>query len=127
MRIAVTSENGNVFQHFGRTENFDIFDVEDNKIIEKSVLSSGGEGHGALARILSANNVDVLICGGIGGGAKTALADNNIDVVAGASGNTEKAAADFLNGKLVNDESIECSHHSHDSSHTCGDHGCGNH
>ena len=75
MKIAVTYDNGEVFQHFGRTESFKIYDVEDNKIISSEVISSNGTGHGALAGLLAEQGVNVLICGGIGGGAQTALTD----------------------------------------------------
>ena len=70
MRIAVTYENGEIFQHFGHTEQFKIYDVEDGKIISSEVVDAGGSGHGALAGVLSALKVDALICGGIGGGAQ---------------------------------------------------------
>ena len=68
MRIAVTYENGQIFQHFGHTEQFKIYDVQDGKIISSNVVDTNGSGHGALSGMLSALGVDVLICGGIGGG-----------------------------------------------------------
>ena len=67
MRIAVTYEAGEIFQHFGHTESFKLYDVEDGKIVESKVVGTNGSGHGALAVLLSESNVDVLICGGIGG------------------------------------------------------------
>ena len=72
MRIAVTYDNGNIFQHFGKTENFKVYEVENNQVISSEVISSNGSGHGALAGLLDGQNVDVLICGGIGGGAQAA-------------------------------------------------------
>ena len=83
MKIAVTYENGQVFQHFGHCENFKLYEVEDGKVVSSEVLGSDGQGHGALATLLGANNVDVLICGGIGGGAKMALAEANIELYPG--------------------------------------------
>ena len=74
MRIAVTYENGNIFQHFGHTEEFKVYDVEDSKVRDSRVIGTNGTGHGALAGLLAEGGVDVLICGGIGGGAQTALA-----------------------------------------------------
>ena len=91
MRIAVTYENGEVFQHFGRTENFKIYEVENNKITNSQVIGSNGVGHGALAGLLSGNQIDVLICGGIGGGAQVALANAGITLCSGASGDTDKS------------------------------------
>lgn len=124
MKIAVTYDNGEVFQHFGRTENFKVYEIEDNKVISSEVISSNGVGHGALAD----RNVKALICGGIGGGAINALTEAGIEVCSGASGDTDKAVEDYLNGKLI-DAGQTCDHHG--EGHTCGDHeeghGCGSH
>lgn len=70
MKIAVTYDNGNIFQHFGKTENFKVYEVEDNQVVSSEVIGSNGTGHGALAGLLSEQGVDVLICGG-GCGAPT--------------------------------------------------------
>ena len=78
MKIAVTYENGQIFQHFGHTEKFKVYETEGNKILSSEVIDTAGRGHGALAGFLLNNDVDVLICGGIGGGAKTALAQAGI-------------------------------------------------
>ena len=67
MKIAVTYDNGSVFQHFGKTENFKIFEVENGAIISSEVVGSNGAGHSALAGFLADAGVDVVICGGIGG------------------------------------------------------------
>ena len=75
MKIAVTYENGEVFQHFGHTEQFKIYEIEDGKIISQEITDTNGSGHGALAGFLKERSVDALICGGIGGGAKAALAE----------------------------------------------------
>ena len=130
MRIAVTYENGQIFQHFGHTEEFKIYDVADGKIISSAVVSTMGNGHGALAGFLSVNKVDVLICGGIGGGAQTALAQAGIKLYGGVSGDADEAVNAFLNGTLGYNPDVKCSHHSHEqneSAHSCGSHGCGNH
>ena len=84
MKIAVTYDNGNIFQHFGKTETFKVYEVEDNKVVSSEVIGSNGEGHGALAGLLAGQNVDVLICGGIGGGAQTALAEAGVELCSGA-------------------------------------------
>ncbi len=120
MKIAVTYDNGTVFQHFGKTESFHVFDIEDNQIVSSEVITSDGLGHGALAGLLSNHQIDVLICGGIGGGAREALAAAGIEVCAGAQGNTEEAVKAYLSGELKgSDES--CSHH-HEEGHDCGHH-----
>ncbi|MCR5228722.1 MAG: FKBP-type peptidyl-prolyl cis-trans isomerase [Solobacterium sp.] len=120
MKIAVTYDNGNVFQHFGKTENFQLFNIEDNRIASSEVITSDGLGHGALAGLLARYQIDVLICGGIGGGARDALAAAGIEVCAGAQGNTEEAVRAYLSGELKgSDES--CSHH-HEEGHDCGHH-----
>ena len=84
MKIAVTYDNGNIFQHFGKTENFKVYEVEDNKVVSSEVIGSNGTGHGALAGLLSEQGVDVLICGGIGGGAQAALAEAGVELCSGA-------------------------------------------
>ena len=125
MKIAVTCENNEVFQHFGHTPEFAVFEAEDGKIISETIIKTGDSGHGALATLLSAEKVDVLICGGIGGGAINALARENIFVVGGAECNVRQAAEDFANGKLKVRENFHCNHHDHGEGHTCGSHGCG--
>ena len=125
MRIAVTFENGEVFQHFGHTENFKIYDVEDGKVARSEVVDTNGQGHGALADVLSALHVDTLICGGIGGGAQAALNSNGIKFYGGVSGNADEAVDALLSGRLVFDPEVHCSHHDHEGGqHSCGHHGC---
>ncbi|MBR3643498.1 MAG: FKBP-type peptidyl-prolyl cis-trans isomerase [Parasporobacterium sp.] len=131
MKIAVTYENGNVFQHFGHTEEFKVYEVEDGKVTYSEVIGSNGSGHGALATLLAGESVDVLICGGIGGGAQAALAEQGIELCAGASGNADEAVEAYLRGELVN-SGANCDHHGHHSDgHSCGSHGadhsCGGH
>ncbi|MBE6844672.1 MAG: dinitrogenase iron-molybdenum cofactor biosynthesis protein [Ruminococcus sp.] len=128
MRIAVTYENGQVFQHFGHTEQFKIYDVSDGEIVKEEVVSTMGSGHGALAGFLSANNVQVLICGGIGGGAQNALAQAGIRFYGGVSGMADDAVKALMSGTLGFNPEVKCSHHNHgEDGHTCGSHGCGNH
>ena len=131
MKIAVTYDNGNVFQHFGHTENFKIYTVENKDIISSEVVPTAGSGHGALAGFLAAHEVDVVICGGIGGGAKMALMQAGIQLKGGVSGNTDDAVAAYLSGRLLFNPNVTCNHHG--EGHTCGshDHGeghsCGSH
>lgn len=119
MKIAVTYDNGEIFQHFGHTEEFKIYDVENNEIISSEILSSEGQGHGALATLLEGNNIDVVICGGIGGGAQNALMEKGIELCAGAMGNADEAVESYLRGELIN-TGANCSHHG--EGHTCGNH-----
>ena len=123
MKIAVTYDNGNVFQHFGRTEFFKVYEVEDSKVVSSEVIASNGVGHGALAGLLSGQSVDVLICGGIGGGAQAALQEAGVELCAGASGDTDKAVEAYLRGERVS-TGANCDHH-HEEGHSCGHHGEG--
>ena len=128
MRIAVTYDNGEIFQHFGHTEQFKVYDIEEGKIISSEVVSTNGSGHGALAGVLGALNADVLICGGIGGGAQMALAQAGIRLFGGVSGDADKAVETYLAGTLAYNPNVQCSHHGeHHHGGTCGDHGCGSH
>ena len=129
MRIAVTYENGQIFQHFGHTEQFKVYDVQDGKVIASAVVDTNGSGHGALAGVLGALNADVLICGGIGGGAQMALAAAGIQLFGGVSGNADAAVEALLAGQLTFNPNVRCNHHDHNhgEGHNCGDHGCGSH
>ncbi len=127
MRIAVTYENGNVFQHFGHTERFKLYDVENGKVTITTVVNTNGSGHGALADILKKLNADTLICGGIGEGARRALAEAGIKLFGGVQGDADKAVESFLKGCLSFDPDVKCSHHGEHHSSECGSHGCGGH
>lgn len=120
MKIAVTYENGNVFQHFGKTESFKVYEVEDNQVVSSEVISSGGVGHEALAGLLANQDVDVLICGGIGEGAQAALAEAGVELCSGAQGDVDEAVAAYLKGELVS-TGVNCDHHNGEE-HSCGDH-----
>ncbi len=127
MRIAVTYENGEIFQHFGHTEHFKVYDVRDGSVVSAQVISTNGSGHGALAEVLHTLGADVLICGGIGGGAQMALAQVGVKLYGGVSGNADAAVEAFLAGALSYNPDVHCSHHDreHGEGHTCGSHGCG--
>lgn len=128
MKIAVTYENGQIFQHFGHTEMFKVYEVEDNSIKNESIIPTLGSGHGALAGFLKLNNVDTLICGGIGEGAKNALADAGIKLYGGVTGDADSAVKALLSGTLEFNPAVHCSHHdgghNHGEGHTCGERGC---
>lgn len=127
MRVAVTYENGMVFQHFGHTEAFKVYDVEDGRILSSEIVDSNGSGHGALAGVLNQQGIDILICGGIGAGAQMALAENGIKLYGGVSGSADAAVEAFIAGKLEFNPNVQCNHHGHEhqQGHTCGEHGCG--
>ena len=128
MRVAVTYENGEIFQHFGHPEQFKVYDIQDGKVVSSEVVDTNGSGHGALAGVLNALNVDALICGGIGGGAQMALAEAGIRLYGGVSGSADAAAQALAEGKLTFNPNVHCDHHDHHGEgHTCGSHGCGSH
>lgn len=127
MKIAVTYENGQIFQHFGHTKQFKLYTVEDGKVVASEIIDNGDSGHGALARVLSGQAADVLICGGIGGGAQQALAQAGIQLFGGVCGSADEAVKAFLADKLSYNPNVQCSHHGHGhgAGGSCGDHGCG--
>lgn len=132
MKIAVTYENGEVFQHFGHTEQFKVYDVDNGAVVKAAVADAAGSGHGALAGFLTGLGVDTLICGGIGAGAQNALAEAGIRFYGGVSGNADEAVNALLAGQLSYNPSVQCSHHDHDHHHEeggCGEdkHGCSGH
>jgi FKBP-type peptidyl-prolyl cis-trans isomerase 2/predicted Fe-Mo cluster-binding NifX family protein len=121
MKIAVTYDDGNIFQHFGKTEFFKVYEVEGGKVVSSEVIGSNGVGHGALAGLLADRSVDVLICGGIGGGAQAALEEAGVELCAGAEGDADQAVEAYLRGELVS-SGANCDHHHHEEGHSCGGH-----
>lgn len=126
MRVAVTYDKGNVFGHFGRTEEFKVYDIEDGKVVDSKILGTNGEGCGALAGILNIARVDTLICGGIGGGAQRALEEAGIKLYAGVSGSTDAAVDALIAGTLEASSEANCDHHGHEHAEgeSCGHGGC---
>ena len=127
MKLAITYDNGQVFQHFGKTQQFKIYDIQQGKVGPSLVTGTGGQGHGALAGLLRALGLSVLICGGLGPGAQEALKSLDITVIPGITGDADQAAQDFVDGKLVPNTEALCNHHHDGPAHSCGDHGCGQH
>ena len=123
MKIAITYDNGQIFQHFGRTEKFKIYDVDNGEIKASFVVDTDGQGHGALAEFLRQKGVDALICGGIGGGARELLSQAGIKIYGGASGSCDEAANALLRGTLVYNPDVQCSHHEEHHGGECG-HSC---
>ena len=128
MKIAVTYDNGSIFQHFGHTEQFMVYEAANGKIIGKELLSSGASGHGALAGLLRGAGVDVLVCGGIGGGAQLALKEAGIRLYGGVCGSADQAVEKLLSGTLAYDPEVRCEHHEgHAQGQECGAHSCAAH
>ena len=132
MRIAVTYEDGFIFQHFGHSAQFKVSDVEDGNVIASQVIDTMGSGHGALAGLLQTVQADVLICGGIGGGAQMALQQAGIKLYGGVQGDADEAVSLFLAGSLEFNPNVRCNHHDHHhgEGHSCGSHcggNCGGH
>ena len=119
MRIAVTYDNGEIFQHFGHTGQFKIYTTEDDKVVSSEIIEAGESGHGALASMLGDNEIDVVICGGIGDGASNALSEQGIELCAGASGDADEAVEAFLRGELLN-SGANCDHHAQEDEEECG-------
>ncbi|NCB28890.1 MAG: dinitrogenase iron-molybdenum cofactor biosynthesis protein [Clostridia bacterium] len=134
MKIAVTYENGQVFQHFGHSEHFKIYEIDNDQVTASRVVDTNGSGHGALAGFLRGMEVDTLICGGIGAGAQQALGEAGIRLYGGVAGGADEAVAALLAGKLTFNPNVKCSHHEGEHHHgehahgaSCGSHGCGGH
>lgn len=126
MRIAVTYEDGQVFQHFGHTSQMKIYDVENGEIVREQIADTTGSGHGALAGFLTGLKVDTLICGGIGGGAREALDQAGIRLFGGVTGGADDAVRALLAGTLDYQADVHCDHHGHEHHGSCGEekHGC---
>ncbi len=127
MKIAATYDNGQIFQHFGHTEQFKIYTIERDEVVSGEVVPTNGSGHGALAGFLQAHGVNALICGGIGGGARNALAQAGIEIYGGVQGSADEAVNALIAGRLAFDPTAACAHHEHSDHHHCGEHGCGSH
>lgn len=123
MRLAIPYDDGQVFQHFGRSEQFKLYEVSDGAVGPSRILENSGAGHGALVTLLAQEHVDVLICGGIGAGAQNALKEAGIRFYGGVQGEADKAAADFAAGRLAYDPAVHCEHHGEGHDHGHG-HNC---
>ena len=124
MRYAITCEHNEVFQHFGKTPAFMFVDIEDDRIVKSELVETQGKGHGALAGFLKEQGTNVVVCGGIGEGARTALASMDIQLISGAKGSLDGIKVALINHSLKDDPSGMCHHHHADEAHTCGHHDC---
>lgn len=128
MKIATTYNNGSIEQHFGQTQEFKIYTIENGQITNAEVKSTQGFAHGTLVNLLTINEVNTLICGGLGGGARTAMAQAGIQLLPGVSGNADDAVKAFINNSLNYDPDVTCSggQHSGGENHSHGD-SCNSH
>ncbi|MBQ9128204.1 MAG: NifB/NifX family molybdenum-iron cluster-binding protein, partial [Thermoguttaceae bacterium] len=99
MKIAVPFDNGQIFGHFGQTQTFKIYETDGSQVVSTQTLAADGYAHCALANLLAKENVDALICGGIGGGALAKLNAAGIKFYAGVSGDADAAVAALLAGE----------------------------
>lgn len=119
MILAIPYQDEKVFQHFGKSEAFKLYETENGEILNGRVVSTNGNGHGALAEMLEQWKVSVLICGGIGAGAKEALTQRNIEIFGGVSGAADQAVKEYLAGTLIYNPDVACNHHHHEEGHSC--------
>lgn len=124
MKIAVTYDKGNgtIWQHFGRTEAFKLYEVQDGEILSSEVLDAEGEGHGSLPPFLKNAGVDVVLCGGLGAPMVNAIQSLEMELVAGVQGDADEAVKKYLADELQSDESAVhagCSGHHHENETSC--------
>ena len=120
MKIAITydKETGNVFQHFGKTQFFKIYQIQDGKIVSSEVIDNGGNGHHELPPYLKALGIETLILGNRGQGAIDAIAASGLKEMPGITGNADNAAELFAKGELKPSFTAKCSHHGeHNNDH----------
>ena len=104
-KIAVTTENGEIYQHFGKTQCFTLYTIEDGKVADKKLLDTSDSGHSALAGVLKQAGAD-------------ALSEAGIQLIAGASGSVDAAVEAYLAGNLTDNPAGQCDHH-HGEAHHC--------
>jgi predicted Fe-Mo cluster-binding NifX family protein len=124
MKIAIATEGANVSGHFGKCESFTIVDIENSNVKSKTVIDTSKNQHGLLPAFLAAHNVNLVIAGGMGDGARQNLIENDIEIISGASGNIEEIIKSYLNGSLKSNDT-GCSSHEHSHSHGEGGCSCG--
>ena len=126
MKIAVTYADGQVYQHFGHAAQFKLYTVESGMILDTAVVDATASGHSAMVSYLQRQGVNTVICGGIGAGARVALAQAGIELYPGVTGDALAAAEQLAAGSLAFDPDTTCNHH-HEEGHSCGEHSCGEH
>lgn len=112
MRIAIAGEGNKVTEHFGHCVNFLLFDVENGQITKEESIPNPGHKPGFLPNYLADRGVNVIISGGMGGGAVEIFNERNVEVVVGAKGDARIAAERYLKGDLRTTGSV-CHEHQH--------------
>ncbi|MEA2103599.1 MAG: NifB/NifX family molybdenum-iron cluster-binding protein [Candidatus Cloacimonadota bacterium] len=109
MRIAISTENGQVGQHFGRCAQYTIVDIENKKMIDKKVISNPGHAPGAIPKFLNEKGCDIIVTGGMGKKAQDFFIQFGLDYIIGVQGKIEDVIRDYLNDTLEIGES-SCDH-----------------
>lgn len=120
MKIAVSYKDGEVFQHFGHSEQFKIYETDHNQILDSEIIEIEGHGHTVVCNALKEKGVNIVLCGGIGQGAKSLLSQYGIHSFGGVSGNCDEVVYQYLTGKLEFTTAVTCTKDK--SAHTCGGH-----
>lgn len=110
MLVAVACDGNEVFQHFGQCSSFALFEIADGAVKSKKLGGTENSGHELLVPFLKAKKVELLICGGIGGGAEKAVSDSDIRIISGVMGDVDTVIRDFIAGKLVGNKNNTCEH-----------------
>lgn len=123
MKVAIPWDGNKVFQHYGKSRIFAVFSVDEGEVRDLGMLDTEGSGgHEALAALLAEEEIDVLICGGIGAPARDRLAAAGIECVSGVEGWISDVIEAYAAGTLESDPGSVCAHHAggaHDCEHTC--------
>ncbi len=106
MKIAVACDRGEVTQHFGHCESFNVFEVDDNEVVNREILQNPGHKPGFLPKFLHEKGVNVIISGGMGGAAVDIFNENDIEVIIGARGSAEDNVHAYLKGELRSTGSV---------------------
>lgn len=119
MKIAATfdKETGNVFQHFGKSQFFKVYEIQDGKVVSSEVIDNGGFGHHDLVGYLRGLGVETLILGNRGQGAIDAMAAGGLKEVPGITGSADAAAEAFAKGELKGNFDAKCNHHHGEHEH----------
>ena len=113
LKIAVASNENVVAGHFGHCETFVFFDTENGNIVAENPVPNPGHKPGFLPNFLADNGAQVVIAGGMGGGAVDIFNERGVEVILGAQGDVRENVAAYLRGELKSTGSV-CQHHDHE-------------
>jgi Mrp family chromosome partitioning ATPase/predicted Fe-Mo cluster-binding NifX family protein len=123
MKIAIATEGTNISAHFGKCENFTIAEIQNSNVKNKNIVNTLGNQHGLLPAFLASHNVNLVITGGMGEGARQNLISKGIEIITGASGDIDEVINSFLSGGLKS-SNTGCVSHEHSHGHNNGESGC---